>query len=650
MSTLAALLECFNRKPDDFDLASVDFPGISSERLAESDADIWTLNRSSMFRIDDGAVYLAGVHLGDIKDFKVVADDPRYRQMTEYAADAAKEMETDPQDFDLIQKYFDARDNCNFLVLNALEMARLKKDRSGLSESLRQFKLGYMAVLQRLPDNLYEELSDHFSRETEKLKEQLDTSQLDELLLEQLEFFVENRQYDLTTGLVDELETLSHSLDAVSMSKFRYLEGNILFSRNCGDAEDRYKSALEYIAVSDSSAENRLRAFHSLSRLGMICNRTGRFEEAEAYLYEALPYLDEVPEEQYVYFTAERAGVFNYLGYLYDGAEDYARAEECYVRALQIRQKIRTYSVNVEGHYATTLGNLAFVYDSTGRFEESDRAFEDTVAIQKKLAYSNPREHLVQYAKSLYNYVYTVRNRYLEESDDKYSGLGSLCDEAIGLFRRISAEAGPAEWREKLAWLLFDRGISYYTCEDEFAKAESFMKESLSIRESFIPDDKDWMEPCSNVCFRLGDMYILKEEYEKAKDCFLRALQYRRQGSSDILSINAMRMAASSCVFIGQYDEALDLCLSALKLSYSLEDEIERQCQVALSKTDIGKVYFCMNEYLLSRISYSEAMEICISLEQATGNEFYTETIAICRDWIDDIDQKLSSFTPATFS
>ena len=89
-----------------------------------------------MFRIDDGAVYLAGVHLGDIKDFKVVADDPRYRQMTEYAADAAKEMETDPQDFDLIQKYFDARDNCNFLVLNALEMARLKKDRSGLSESL----------------------------------------------------------------------------------------------------------------------------------------------------------------------------------------------------------------------------------------------------------------------------------------------------------------------------------------------------------------------------------------------------------------------------------------------------------------------------------------------------------------------------------
>ena len=57
-----------------------------------------------------------------------------------------------------------------------------------------------------------------------------------------------------------------------------------------------------------------------------------------------------------------------------------------------------------------------------------------------------------------------------------------------------------------------------------------------------------------------------------------------------------------------------------------------------------------MNEYLLSRISYSEAMEICISLEQATGNELYTDIIAFCRDWIDDIDQKLSSFTPTTFS
>ena len=82
----------------------------------------------------------------------------------------------------------------------------------------------------------------------------------------------------------------------------------------------------------------------------------------------------------------------------------------------------------------------------------------------------------------------------------------------------------------------------------------------------------------------------------------------------------------------------------------NLEDEIEKQCKVALSKTDIGKVYFYMNEYLLSRISYSEAMEICISLEQATGNELYTDIIAICRDWIDDIDQKLSSFTPTTFS
>jgi len=37
-------------------------------------------------------------------------------------------------------------------------------------------------------------------------------------------------------------------------------------------------------------------------------------------------------------------------------------------------------------------------------------------------------------------------------------------------------------------------------------------------------------------------------------------------------------------------------------------------------------------------------------LEQATGNEFYTETIAICRDWIDDIDQRLSSFTHKTLS
>ena len=91
MSTAAIILKCLNKKPDDIDLASVDFPGITPERLASTESDIWCLHRASLLKVEDEIIYLAGVPLGEVSDFPDVADDQVYRALKEKMLRSAAE-------------------------------------------------------------------------------------------------------------------------------------------------------------------------------------------------------------------------------------------------------------------------------------------------------------------------------------------------------------------------------------------------------------------------------------------------------------------------------------------------------------------------------------------------------------------------------
>ena len=642
MSTLAFILKCFNKKPDDIDLASVDFPGISSERLASVVSDIWTLHRASLLKVEGEKVIFAGIHIGDVSEFDEIAKDPAYISMKEKASEAAEKSNADPDDFDLLQDYADSKENCAFLVVNALERAYLQAGLEDISESLRQFKIGYMTVMQRFPEDFYGELIEYFSQENTRLREVLDDCRYAEILLEQVELFVENHQYAYSADLYDQLEALKESMTDNLMGKFRYLQSLYLFHLSQENAETCFSEAMQYLSEVAPTWETRLINAHSLLYLGILATRRQLWEQALTCFHSAVEHLDVIPDDQYIYFMSEKSRIYHHLGYVYDGAGQYDEAEKHYILALDIRAELGRYSYKIEGDYAITLGNLAFLYENTKRPASADDAFVKSIDVRKRLLPTSPREFLAHYARIMYSYLYVMRDRVSDETGDKYSSLINLSDEAIRIFRYFVQNDNAQEWSHKLAWLLFDRGISYYTAEEDYTNAEAYMKEALQMRESFIADDDSWIEQASNISFRLGDMFFLKEEYQTAKDYFRKALNYRRQSSSAGLIINALNRTAECCSLLGEHPRALELYFEAMKMASALEDPIDRCIRMAFGKASVGEVYFSMHEYILSRTFYTQAIDLFTSLSaEYPDDEMFTDSISACRSWLDDIDNHL---------
>ena len=644
MSTAAIILKCFDRKPDDIDLASVDFPGISSERLSTTDADIWALHRASLLKVEDETVSLAGIPLGDVCDFPEIAQDPVYLAQKEKLSQSAARLSAHPDDIDILQEYVDNKENCAFLVLNALEMAHLRSGVEQMSDTLRQFKLGYMEVMQRLPEKFFDELIGFFSQANIRAAEELALAQYAEILLEQIEFFIENRQYQFSEPLFPLIEVLKDSMTDFQIGKLSYLHAVYLFHNlDMNAAASYYEESLKYLANVPPTWETRLIGGRSLLYLGIISMQKEQPEEAAVYYKAALNRMDVAPDDQYVYFMGEKSGIYHHLGYLYESTGMFDEAEKYYMYAMELREELGRYSMKMEGDYGITLGNMAFLYESTGRYQAADEAFRKSITIRKRLVSLSPREYLTDYARIMYSCLYVSRDREYATDD---SDLNAICDEAIRVFRYFADNDTKAEWRQKLAWLLFDRGFSLYTMEDDFAKAESYMKESLDIRESFIAEDSKWIEQSANICYRLGDMFFMKTDYAQAKDYFRKALDYRRKSAPAYQIINTQNRKGECCILLGEYEQALELYFSSLNMLYAQEGTPEDD-KIAYIKACIGETYFHMEEYVLARTFYTQAITLFTALNDACPeDETFADSIAACGSWLDDIDSHLVQSRP----
>ena len=647
MSTAAIILKCFNRKPDDIDLASVDFPGITSERLLQTDADIWALHRTSLLKVEDEIVYLAGIPLGNVCDFPEIADDPVYRAQKDKLVRSESKALENPYDFDSVQEYVDNKENCAFLVLNALEMVHLRAGAEPMSEALRQFKLGYMAVMQKFPEHFYEDLLQYFTEENARLKPLLPQFQYAEILLEQLEFIVENRQYDLSEYLYDQIEPLIPYMNDAAVGKFRYLQATYQLSISSDNAKATYQEACRHLAELKPTWETRLIYSKSLMYLGILSIRDEQYDEASTHLHSALKQLEVIPDDQYVYFMGEKSVIYHQLGYMYEQQEKYDESADYYKIALDIREEMGRYSKKIGGDYGITLGNMAFLYESLGSYSSADQAFRRSIEVRRRLLPLNPREYLGDYARIMYSHLYVIRERDLPEVEDSY--IVELSDETIRIFRYLADNSDRSEWRQKLAWLLFDRGIIFYTADEDFTNAESYMKEALAIRESFIDEDEKWIEQASNISYRLGDMFFQQEEYDSAKEYFGKTLQYCRKSSSESRIINVQNRIGECCLLLGEYAQALKFYFSSLSMADALEDPSDKDPKIAYCKSCIGEVYFNMQEYVLSRTFYTQAIQLYTALSQEyPDNATFSDSLTACNPWLDDIDLHLIRLRPKT--
>ena len=192
-------------------------------------------------------------------------------------------------------------------------------------------------------------------------------------------------------------------------------------------------------------------------RMARIYERRLHQGESQDYQKEqvlAIQYLDKAIELQKEFGLEEDlASSLNNLAYLYDSQGRYDKAEPLYEQALELRQRLLG-----ENHpdVASSLNNLAGLYDSQGRYEEAEPLYEQALELTKRhLGENHPHvatslnnlaglyhaQGRYKKAKPLYLQALELRQRHLGENHpDVANSLNNLAGLYYSLADNTKAE------------------------------------------------------------------------------------------------------------------------------------------------------------------------------------------------------------------
>ncbi|MHC5821704.1 MAG: tetratricopeptide repeat protein, partial [Nostoc sp.] len=272
--------------------------------------------------------------------------------------------------------------------------------------------------------------------------------------------------------------------------------------------------------------------------------------EAQDYQQEldlAIKYINKALElQKELGLEEDVAASLNNLAFLYDSQGRYSEAEPLYIQALALRRQLLG---DEHPDVATSLNNLAGLYDAQGRYSEAEPLYIQALALRRKLL---GEEH-PSVATSLNNLAYLYR------SQGRYSEAEPLYIQALALTRQLLGEEHPdvATSLNNLA--------SLYRSQGRYSEAEPLLIQALGLRRQLLGDEHPDVASSLN---NLAGLYDSQGRYSEAEPLFMQALALRRQLLGDehpdvATSLNNLAYLYDSQ---GRYSEAEPLYIQALAL------------------------------------------------------------------------------------
>jgi tetratricopeptide (TPR) repeat protein len=245
--------------------------------------------------------------------------------------------------------------------------------------------------------------------------------------------------------------------------------------------------AVRDVMMDGELVEERGKLAHVVGRGAYELNM---LEVCEAMWVEALAMRRRVLPEDH----PEIATSLNDLANLYDGQRRYKEAEPMYVEVLAMKRRALP-----EDHpdIATSLNNLAGLYKVQGRYEEAEAMYVEALAMSRRAL---PEGH-PDIATSLNNLagLYKVQGRH-EEAEAMYV-------EALAMRRQVLPEGHP-----DIATSLNNLALLSET-QRRYEEAEPMYVEALAMKRRALPED----HPSIAISlWNLAMLYKKKEQYEKA--------------------------------------------------------------------------------------------------------------------------------------
>jgi CHAT domain-containing protein/Tfp pilus assembly protein PilF len=314
---------------------------------------------------------------------------------------------------------------------------------------------------------------------------------------------------------------------------------------------EKYNSPQEAEAIVKScraliKAEEATRPGVSVEYLAMLQvitavaeENAGNLDAADALYRNAL---DNIPSTEQL-TIAHR---LNHLGLLYYRQGKYAKAEELYLRSLEVRQKALGSN---HPDVATSLSNLANLYHEQGLYVKAEPLFQQALAIREMTLGSDSQD----VARSLADLAELYRTQGL------YSKAEPLLQRALTIREKVLGLDSPevASTLNALAMLFQEKG--------QYPIAESLYQQSLAIdRKAGRADSLDFATTLNN----LADLYRLQGQYEKAELLYRNSLEITEKivGPKDKNVATSLNNLAEIYRVQGQYSKAEPLYHRSLKV------------------------------------------------------------------------------------
>ncbi len=278
----------------------------------------------------------------------------------------------------------------------------------------------------------------------------------------------------------------------------------------------------------------------------------------------------------------------NNLAMLYQAMGAFDKAEPLMKQALEITKKALG-----ENHpdYATSLNNLAGLYKSMGSYEKAEPLLIQALEIKKKaLGENNP-----SYATSLNNLAG------LYESMGSYEKAEPLLIQALKIRKKTLGESHPdyAQSINNLAML--------YQAMGAYDKTEPLLIQALKIKKKTLGEShSDYAQSINNLAM----LYHSMGAYEKAEPLLIQALKIRKKtlGESHPDYAQSINNLAGLYKSMGAYEKAEPMFLQAMEIWKKALGE--SHSDYATSLNNLAMLYQAMGAYEKAEPLFIQALDI----------------------------------------
>jgi tetratricopeptide (TPR) repeat protein len=330
--------------------------------------------------------------------------------------------------------------------------------------------------------------------------------------------------------------------------------------------------------------------------------RTGEYDDYLSEQNLAINYFQKAIDLASISSPDLATSLHNLAG-LYESMGRYAEAEPLYLRSLTIREE--QLGAN-HPDTANSLNNLALLYKSMGRYAEAEPLYLRSLTIrEKQLGANNP-----DIAQSLNNLalLYESMGRYAAAAPLYLRSL-AICEEQLGANHPDTATS-------------LNNLASLYKSMGRYAEAEPLQVRSLAIKEEQLGANHPHT---ANSLNNLALLYKSMGKYAAAEPLYLRSLAIREEqlGANHPNTANSLNNLASLYKSMGRYIEAEPLYLRSLAIC---EEQLgANHPHTATSLDNLASLYKLIDRYVEAEPLYVRA--VAIAEDKLGINHPSTQTI-----------------------